>query len=174
ELASLFGHSCSGLSGQCPFEQSAGHPKRRVRQKTARKGCAVRGALPQERATAAPCTAENAGLAVAGPPHAGVAHSGLSPLRSRVMAENVFEELKRYVNWTVGDEADLRGLYPFMAPDFEKIATVFYDRILKHEEARKALDGGESSVGRLKITLVAWMDKMLKGPWDDEHFDLRC
>ena len=90
------------------------------------------------------------------------------------MPETVFDELKRYVNWSPDDEAALRALHPFMSPDFEKISVVFYDRILQHDEARKALVGGESSVGRLKVTLVAWMDKMLSGPWDNDYYELRC
>lgn len=90
------------------------------------------------------------------------------------MAETVFDELKRYIQWNREDEAALQALHPILAPDFEAIAIVFYDRILQHEEARKALVGGESSVGRLKVTLVAWMDRMLRGPWDEEYFELRC
>jgi two-component system, NtrC family, sensor histidine kinase HydH len=90
------------------------------------------------------------------------------------MAETVLEELQRYVNWSHEDEAALHALLPVARPHFERISTVFYDRILDHEGARKALAGGESSVGRLKLTLVAWMDRLLSGPWNDEYFELRC
>jgi len=88
--------------------------------------------------------------------------------------ETVFEELKRYVAWTDEDEAALRALHPHAAPHFARIAEVFYARILTHEGAREALVGGESRVGQLKITLIAWMDRLLKGPWDEEYFQLRC
>lgn len=90
------------------------------------------------------------------------------------MAETVLEELQRYVNWNREDEVALHALLPVARPHFERISTVFYDRILDHEEARKALVGGESSVGRLKVTLVAWMDRLLAGPWDNDYFELRC
>ena len=49
-----------------------------------------------------------------------------------------------------------------------------YKRILAHESARLALEGGESQVGRLKISLVAWMERLLSGPWDEAYFELRC
>ena len=88
--------------------------------------------------------------------------------------ETVFEELKRYVAWTDEDEAALRALHPHAAPHFARIAEVFYARILTHEGAREALVGGESRVGQLKITLIAWMDRLLEGPWDEEYFQLRC
>src|SRR3954464_11977921 len=90
------------------------------------------------------------------------------------MPETVLEELQRYVVWSESDEAALRALLPIARPDFERISTIFYDRILDHDEARKALVGGESSVGRLKVTLVPWIDRPLPGPSDNHYFELRC
>jgi signal transduction histidine kinase len=89
------------------------------------------------------------------------------------MSETVFEELKRYVRFGDEDGAALRALHAAAAPSFEAIATVFYDRILSHEEARKALVGGESQVGHLKVTLLAWMDTLLAGPWDEAYWQRR-
>ncbi|HEY6104920.1 MAG TPA: protoglobin domain-containing protein [Anaeromyxobacteraceae bacterium] len=89
------------------------------------------------------------------------------------MAENVFEELKRYVDWGPGDERALRDLHAVAAQSFEAIAGAFYDRILGHDGARRAL-GGESRVGQLKVTLGFWLDQLLKGPWDEEYYLARC
>ena len=74
------------------------------------------------------------------------------------MAETLLQELKRYVHWTPEDEAALRALRPHALPHLQRISEVFYARILEHEAARKVLQS-ESQVGRLKVTLVAWMDK---------------
>jgi signal transduction histidine kinase len=90
------------------------------------------------------------------------------------MAETLMEELKRYVGWSAADEAALRGLYPLVQPEFTRIADVFYRRILEHDGARTALEGGESIVGRLKVTLVAWMDSLLQGPWDEAYYERRA
>ncbi|MGA9523998.1 MAG: protoglobin domain-containing protein [Myxococcaceae bacterium] len=90
------------------------------------------------------------------------------------MSETVFDELKRYVGFGEADEAVLRSLHPLLVADFERISVVFYDRILSHEGARTALVGGESQVGRLKVTLVQWMDKLLSGPWDEAYYQVRC
>ena len=90
------------------------------------------------------------------------------------MPETLFEELKRYVDFGPADEAALRLLHPLARADFTRISEVFYERILEHEEARKALVGGESMVGRLRHTLVEWMDKLLTGPWDDAYYQLRA
>jgi signal transduction histidine kinase len=89
------------------------------------------------------------------------------------MSETVFEELKRYVRFGDEDGAALRALHAAAAPHFDAIAQTFYDRILSHEEAKKALVGGESQVGQLKYTLVAWMDTLLSGPWDEAYWQRR-
>jgi signal transduction histidine kinase len=86
------------------------------------------------------------------------------------MPETVLDELKRYVRFDEVDERSLRALHAPARPHFDRISTVFYDRILSHEEARTALVGGESQVGHLKVTLVAWMDSLLSGPWDDAYW----
>jgi signal transduction histidine kinase len=88
--------------------------------------------------------------------------------------ETLFAELKRYVGWSADHERALRTLRPRAQPHFQGIADAFYGRILEHEDARKVLLGGESSVGHLKVKLVAWMDRLLTGPWDEEYFELRC
>jgi signal transduction histidine kinase len=87
--------------------------------------------------------------------------------------ETLFQELKRYVDFGPGDESVLKVLHPLVSPHFPRIADVFYRRILDHEGSRKALEG-ESRVGQLKITLVAWMSKLFQGPWDEEYYELRC
>ncbi|MBI3184031.1 MAG: histidine kinase [Myxococcales bacterium] len=90
------------------------------------------------------------------------------------MAETLFEELKRYVHFGPSDEEALRSLYPVIKPEFARIAEVFYARILEHDEARTALQGGEAQVGHLKITLQGWMEKLFNGPWDQEYYELRA
>lgn len=88
--------------------------------------------------------------------------------------ETLFEELKRYVGFDGRDEAALRAVYDVVSPEFERISVVFYDRILSHSGARAALEGGESQVGQLKITLKAWLDSLFRGPWDEAYFERRC
>lgn len=90
------------------------------------------------------------------------------------MVESLFDELKRYVKFGPEDEATLRALHPFLSPRFEAFAEVFYARILEHEGARAALEGGESVVGRLKVTLVQWMHGLTQGPWDEAYYQRRC
>lgn len=89
------------------------------------------------------------------------------------LAETVLQELKRYVRFGETDEEALRALHPAAKPRFEPIVDAFYERILGHEEARKALVGGESRVGHLKVTLCGWLDTLLSGPWDEAYWEQR-
>jgi two-component system, NtrC family, sensor histidine kinase HydH len=91
-----------------------------------------------------------------------------------VVPETLFQELKRYVGFGERDEEALRALHPLAKPHFGPFSETFYQRILQHEGARKSLVGGESVVGHLKVTLRAWMEKLLTGPWDEDYFELRC
>lgn len=90
------------------------------------------------------------------------------------MGETLFQELKRYVGFGEADEEALRALHRQAASGFGAIAEEFYRRALEHEGSRRALQGGESQVGRLKATLVAWMGRLLTGPWDEAYFEARC
>jgi two-component system, NtrC family, sensor histidine kinase HydH len=89
------------------------------------------------------------------------------------MPETMFEELKRYVRFGEDDERALRALHAAAAPRFEGIAEAFYERITSHEVARAVLLGGERRVGHLKITLQAWLDTLLRGPWDEAYWEHR-
>jgi two-component system sensor histidine kinase HydH len=90
------------------------------------------------------------------------------------MAESLLEELKRYVAFGPDDASALREFRVGAAPDFPAIAVAFYDRILAHDGARRALVGGESQVGHLRTTLVRWMEEAIGGPWDEGWWDAHC
>jgi two-component system, NtrC family, sensor histidine kinase HydH len=90
------------------------------------------------------------------------------------MGESLLDELKRYVGFGPAHEAALRDLCALATPHFPEIADTFYARILDHAEARRALTGGESRVGHLKVTLVRWMGESLGGPWNEAWWESHC
>jgi len=89
------------------------------------------------------------------------------------MPNSLFDELRRHVAWSTDDEALLRRFHPLVQPELERVADAFYGRILAHDEARLVLQRGESSIGRLKVTLRQWLDRLLSGPRDDEYVGTR-
>jgi signal transduction histidine kinase len=90
------------------------------------------------------------------------------------MAEPILEELLRYVAFGTGDGEALRALHRAARPRLPAVAEAFYERILLHDGARRALAEGESRVGHLKVTLQRWMGEVLEGPWDQAYFESHC
>ena len=74
-----------------------------------------------------------------------------------------FQELQDYVGFGQPDQVVLRALHPGLAPDFPEVSEIFYARILEYPPARAVLERGESSVGRLKHTLVSLDGRALPG-----------
>jgi signal transduction histidine kinase len=87
---------------------------------------------------------------------------------------SVFQELQDYVGFGPADQVILRALHPGLAPAFLEVSELFYARILEYPAAREVLERGESSVGRLKHSLVAWMDGLFQGPWDKSYVERRA
>jgi signal transduction histidine kinase len=87
---------------------------------------------------------------------------------------SVFHELQDYVGFGHADHVILRVVHAGLAPDFPAISEVFYARILEYPAAREVLERGESTVGQLRHSLVAWMDGLFQGPWDDAYVERRA
>jgi len=87
---------------------------------------------------------------------------------------SVFQELQDYVGFGPADQEILRTLHAGLAPDFPQVSELFYARILEYPPAREVLERGESSVGRLKHSLVGWMEGLFQGPWDESYGERRA
>ncbi len=81
---------------------------------------------------------------------------------------SIYAEMRRYVRLGEQDVEALRALRDHAAPHFERIAGEFYDRIREHEEAH-AVFTSEAQIGRLKRSLVVWLDRVLMGPYDEQY-----
>ncbi|MDX2019554.1 MAG: protoglobin domain-containing protein [Deltaproteobacteria bacterium] len=85
-----------------------------------------------------------------------------------------FERLKDYVRFNDNDSALLLDFFPVVEPHVTPIVDDFYEAILTHEDARKAITGGADQVNRLKNTLKDWLRELMKGPHDESYFDKRA
>ncbi|HKE19420.1 MAG TPA: protoglobin domain-containing protein [Kofleriaceae bacterium] len=89
------------------------------------------------------------------------------------MAETLFEELKRYVQFGPADESALRSFGPHAAPSFPVLVDEFYARLSEHDEARNIFSGPEQ-IERLKGSLRDWLELLFRGPWDEAYYERRA
>jgi PAS domain S-box-containing protein len=89
------------------------------------------------------------------------------------MPDNLFTELKRYMQFGPDDEAALRAFLPCVAPRFAGITEKFYERIQHHPGASSVLSS-EEQLQRLKVTLQEWLQLLFQGPWDEEYYERRA
>lgn len=85
-------------------------------------------------------------------------------------SESLIAELKRYVRFDDEDAVLLRALCEKARPQFEDIAQDFYERAREHDEAH-AVFRDEDQIRRLHASLVAWLGRVLTGPWDAAYCD---
>ncbi|MEQ9320876.1 MAG: protoglobin domain-containing protein [Polyangiaceae bacterium] len=81
-----------------------------------------------------------------------------------------FAEVKRYTRFTDEDAAALTELLPHAIPEMPRIARLFYERAREHKEAH-AVFRDEEQILRLQRSLVAWMERVLTGPYDEAYCD---
>ena len=78
-------------------------------------------------------------------------------------------ELKRYVRFEEEDSRRVTQAHVHVAPHFEQVAAVFYERLRESPEAYAILRD-DHQTERLRRSLVVWMDQLFRGPHDDAHF----
>lgn len=89
------------------------------------------------------------------------------------MAEDLWDEMKRYVGFGEADERHLRALAPRLAPHFVEIIDEFYRVITRHPGAAAVLEN-EKQIERLKGTLRTWLARFFAGPWDAPYYEQRA
>lgn len=93
-----------------------------------------------------------------------------APRLATVEVETLFGELKRYVGFSDEDAAALREAAPTVRPHFARLAQIFFDRTRAHESAHAAF-ADEDQIARLQAALVATMERVFSGPYDDAYFE---
>ncbi|HET9958150.1 MAG TPA: HAMP domain-containing sensor histidine kinase [Polyangiaceae bacterium] len=77
-----------------------------------------------------------------------------------------FDSVVRYVSFTAHDSEVLRGCLGVVRPHIVPIVDDFYDAIEAHPAASQVITGGKPQIQRLKNTLIAWLETVLRGPHD--------
>ena len=84
------------------------------------------------------------------------------------------DNLTAYVGFDDGSSAALNEAHPIVAPYFTAIIDDFYATIESHPDARAAITGGSAQIGRLKQSLLRWIDELFRGPHDEGYFERRA
>jgi signal transduction histidine kinase len=83
------------------------------------------------------------------------------------------DKVTAYVGFDESSTAALREARPLVAPHFTAIIDDFYATIEAHPDARAAMTGGSAQIGRLKQSLLRWIDELFTGPHDEAYFERR-
>jgi len=78
-------------------------------------------------------------------------------------------DLKRYVRFENEDSRRVIEAHPHVAPHFEQVSTVFYERLRESPDAY-AIMRDDQQTERLRRSLVVWMQQLFRGPHDHAHF----
>jgi len=84
------------------------------------------------------------------------------------------DEVKRYVDFREEDARTLGELRPLLEAHARPVVDLFYERILEHPRAGRAITGGAPQVERLKQTLRVWLGELGSGVYDAAYLEKRA
>jgi signal transduction histidine kinase len=88
--------------------------------------------------------------------------------------ERFLDEVKRFVDFREEDARALASLRPVLEAHAHAIVELFYQRILEHPRASKAITGGPDQVERLKATLRVWLVELGSGVYSSAYLEKRA
>ena len=85
----------------------------------------------------------------------------------------LLDELLEYCRFGDEERRLLKELGPALEPSFDEIVERFYDAIQASSGASSVLrDAGQ--IGRLKVSLRRWLERLFSGSYDEEYFEHRA
>lgn len=90
------------------------------------------------------------------------------------MEQGFLDEVKRYIGFGAEDARALVELRPLLERNAARVIDVFYERILAHPRASRAIAGGAVQVERLKATLRRWLVELAGGDYDESYLVRRA
>jgi signal transduction histidine kinase len=80
-----------------------------------------------------------------------------------------YQDYQSYIGWTAADVDRVRAAGSVLQPHLQPVIDDFYAEISRHAQTRKVIEGGQTTVDRLKATLLRWLQDLLAGPRDREY-----
>lgn len=80
-----------------------------------------------------------------------------------------YQVYQSYIGWTDADEDHARAAARVLQPRLLPLIDDFYTEIGRHAATRQVIDGGQTTIHRLKGALLRWLEELLAGPRDREY-----
>lgn len=84
-----------------------------------------------------------------------------------------YQLLQAYAGWTPNDSARLRSVRELVKPYLPELVEDFYAEVVKHPETRAVITGGDEQIGRLKGTMLQWIEELFSGHYDPDYVQRR-
>jgi signal transduction histidine kinase len=80
-----------------------------------------------------------------------------------------YQDYRSYVGWTTADEGRIRTAASVLRRHLQPLVDDFYAEIERHPETRRILTSNQTTLERLKSTLLQWLQELLSGPYDPAY-----
>ncbi|HUN82685.1 MAG TPA: protoglobin domain-containing protein [Phycisphaerae bacterium] len=90
------------------------------------------------------------------------------------MPNELFRDIKRYIDFGAADERALMELREPLKPSFGPIVEEFYAVIFRHPNASAVFGDRIQQMNRLKVLLRDWVEDLFSGRYDEAYFESRC
>lgn len=90
------------------------------------------------------------------------------------MGESFIDYLKRQVGFDASDAEALASLSEPLSPFLAEIIDQLHEKIVQDPRARATLENGPNTSRRLRQVLLAWLDELFCGSYDERYYLQRC
>jgi PAS domain S-box-containing protein len=84
-----------------------------------------------------------------------------------------YQELQRYLGWQPADGVRLQAVAEPMRVHFPALVADFYERIASNRRLNRLLNGDQSQIERLKVSLHRWLEQLFAGVYDRVYVESR-
>ncbi len=84
-----------------------------------------------------------------------------------------YQQLQQFVRWTSADAERIETIARLVGPQFPQLIDDFCVVIQDHPLAYRVITGGDEQITRLKKSLLAWLNQLLGGVYDEDYVEYR-
>jgi signal transduction histidine kinase len=82
---------------------------------------------------------------------------------------HLYQHYQSYIGWSATDEDHIRAAAGVLEPHLQDLIDDFYSEIERHVETRQVIERSQTTIPRLKATLLRWLQELFAGPYDAQY-----